>query len=430
MLTDRRFHGLLLIFFLNCPVIAQTNLDSPYSRYGLGHLARPGFERNRAMGGVGLGLRNATQLDYLNPASYSAIDSMSFLFDLGILNTFQTNETNELKTSYVASNMDHLAIGFPLTRWWAASVGILPYSKVGYYIKEGDYDPDIGYHEYFFLGSGGINQLYLGTSFDLFDALSVGANFKYLFGSIRQIRGVEFPDKSTYSYPEIDSQIMIKDFLIDFGLQYHKSLNERFDLTLGIIFDNKTRLSAENKITKRNVFNGNASYLNDSTLLNTEYILEESSREGKIVIPYNIGTGFSLEYNDRLVLGVDYYRQDWTDFSIFNIEQSLTESSSVHAGLQYIPNPRAFRGYYNLIYYRLGGHYGNTYFQLKGEQIKDYGISFGAGLPLIGFKSSFNLACELGRRGTLENSLVRENYMFISFSVILHDIWFSKQKID
>jgi hypothetical protein len=80
--------------------------------------------------------------------------------------------------------------------------------------------------------------------------------------------------------------------------------------------------------------------------------------------------------------------------------------------------------------YRLGGHYHNSYLQLDGEQLKDYGISFGVGLPLRNTKSSFNLTLEAGRRGTLENNLIRENYLFLSFSVTLHDFWFMKRKFD
>jgi hypothetical protein len=78
----------------------------------------------------------------------------------------------------------------------------------------------------------------------------------------------------------------------------------------------------------------------------------------------------------------------------------------------------------------LGGHYQNSYLKIEDEQLKDYGISFGVGLPLRNRKSSFNLAIEAGRRGTLENSMIRENYMFLSFSVTLHDFWFMKRKFD
>jgi hypothetical protein len=105
-------------------------------------------------------------------------------------------------------------------------------------------------------------------------------------------------------------------------------------------------------------------------------------------------------------------------------------SNSFHAGLEIIPDPEALRGYHNLMAFRLGGHYQNSYLQIGNEQLKDYGISFGVGLPLKNKKSSFNLAFEAGRRGSLESNLLRENYLFASFSLILYDFWFMKRKFD
>ena len=63
------------------PAPAQNGSNSSYSRFGLGTLCDPSQTANRAMGGVGYGLRNGQRVNMLNPASYSAIDSLSFIFD-------------------------------------------------------------------------------------------------------------------------------------------------------------------------------------------------------------------------------------------------------------------------------------------------------------------------------------------------------------
>ena len=102
----------------------------------------------------------------------------------------------------------------------------------------------------------------------------------------------------------------------------------------------------------------------------------------------------------------------------------------MHAGLEITPNPEAFRGFHKRIHYRLGGHYENSYLKLQGEQLQDYGIGFGVGLPFRNTKTSFNFAVDMGRRGTLNNNLIEENYTFFSFSVTLHDFWFLQRKFD
>ncbi len=60
------------------------NTNSPYTRYGLGQLApqRPG--NSSGMGGVAYALRNGINVNFTNPASYTAIDSLTFIFDGGV----------------------------------------------------------------------------------------------------------------------------------------------------------------------------------------------------------------------------------------------------------------------------------------------------------------------------------------------------------
>ena len=411
-------------------LLAQTTTDSPYSRFGIGNISPPGFERNRAMGGVGLALRDSTYINYLNPASYSAQASSSFLFDFGVTAHYTYTESSEMNDTYYGANFDHLALSFPITKWWSASVGIRPYSKVGYSIIVEDFNEDIGFIDYIYSGNGGLSQLFLGTAFEIFDGLSLGANFKYIFGSIDLDRSLNFPRKDFFSYTDVESQTIVNDFLIELGLQYTQRIGERSNVTLGVIFDNKARISAENNVVKRNTFPGSPNNINDSTQISPIFILEEYSTKGNIVIPFNIGVGLSYRFNEKILIGFDYYQQDWTNTTFFNSNEPLTNSNHFHGGAEYVPDHKALRGYHKRIAYRAGGYFENSYLQLQDEQLKDYGISFGVGLPLRNNRSTFNLAFNAGRRGTLENNLIRENYMFLSFSVTLYDFWFMKRKYD
>ena len=430
MLATRRLYFFFFFIALAGAASAQTNANSPYSRFGLGLMNQPGFVRNRAMGGVGIALRDNRYINYLNPASCSAIDTMSFLFDFGIMGHYTYTETSSSSDDFYGMNMDHLAIAFPITKWWAASFSVLPYSKVGYSISEQDFAKDIGFIEYLYTGNGGINQLNLGTSLKFLDHFSLGANFKYLFGSIDLSRRVSFSPSLSRSYSKVVSRTIVSDFIYDLGVQYSQDFLENFNLTLGMVFDNRARVSAENRILKQNIFPGSTVGLTDSTTLDPSFVLEESSVKGNIVIPAKVGAGLTLTYADKIRLAFDYYNQDWSKSTFFNSDQPLARSNGYYGGLEIIPDPTALKGYHKHIAYRLGGHYKNSYLQLQGEQLKDYGIGFGVGLPLRNTKSTFNLACELGRRGTLENNLIRENYMIISFSVTLHDFWFMKRKFD
>ena len=63
---------------------AQTSTNSPYTRYGFGQLSDQNFGNSVAMGGISYGLRNGLQVNASNPASYSAVDSLTFIFDFGM----------------------------------------------------------------------------------------------------------------------------------------------------------------------------------------------------------------------------------------------------------------------------------------------------------------------------------------------------------
>ena len=63
---------------------AQSGTNSPYSQYGLGILTDQSQGTSRGMNGVGLALRKGNVVNSLNPASYSAVDSLTMIFDVAL----------------------------------------------------------------------------------------------------------------------------------------------------------------------------------------------------------------------------------------------------------------------------------------------------------------------------------------------------------
>src|SRR5665647_3787768 len=55
----------------------SSSTSSPYSRFGIGTLNGNSLGRSEAMGGIGIGTRYGFQINTGNPASYTAIDSMT-----------------------------------------------------------------------------------------------------------------------------------------------------------------------------------------------------------------------------------------------------------------------------------------------------------------------------------------------------------------
>ena len=61
---------------------AQNSTISPYSRFGYGLLSEQANAAQRGMGGVGYAMRSGRSINFMNPASYAAIDTLTFLFDM------------------------------------------------------------------------------------------------------------------------------------------------------------------------------------------------------------------------------------------------------------------------------------------------------------------------------------------------------------
>jgi hypothetical protein len=67
---------------------------------------------------------------------------------------------------------------------------------------------------------------------------------------------------------------------------------------------------------------------------------------------------------------------------------------------------------------------------INNQDLKDYALSVGFGLPLGGAFSNANIGVEYGSRGTAKASLVEENYTNFLLSLSLNDRWFIKRKYD
>ncbi|MDN5291603.1 MAG: hypothetical protein PWQ06_1842, partial [Anaerophaga sp.] len=78
-----RYHFLLLALVVSLTTYAQKKTYSPFSRYGIGELNTAGYGQNAGMANTGIGVRTNEHLNFMNPASYSAIDTMSFFFETG-----------------------------------------------------------------------------------------------------------------------------------------------------------------------------------------------------------------------------------------------------------------------------------------------------------------------------------------------------------
>ncbi|HCO68030.1 MAG TPA: hypothetical protein DIT04_09800, partial [Dysgonomonas sp.] len=165
-----------LLALLIIPAYGQ-NTDSPYSRYGYGILNNQAIGASRSMGGISYGVRGMNT-NPGNPASYTRVDSLTFIFDIGInYNKARLSEGSN-KQSHDNGGLDYIAMQFPLAKNVGMSIGILPFSSVGY--SFGSQQNEGVATTKTFSGSGGFSEVYGGLAVEPIRNLSIGANVGFL----------------------------------------------------------------------------------------------------------------------------------------------------------------------------------------------------------------------------------------------------------
>lgn len=413
----------MLTFVVNSSLWAQTRSTSPYSIFGLGDINNSFNAKSLSMGGISYSFTDNSAIHFANPASYASFDTLSFIFDAGLLanNIRLRNSSITEKTNHASLN--YITLGLSVNRWWKTSMGLLPYSNVGYNYGYVENIENIGDIQFYHEGSGGINQLYWGHAFKIGENLSVGVNLGYYFGSMDNIRAVGFIDSVSYISTHIIKSLSVNDFFINYGVQYQASINDDISLVLSAVYNSKSSLKASEENFVRSFFPSVKNIENFRDTISHDFL------EGTVVLPRNIGFGFMLQSKNHWKIGAEFQKQYWKDFrSISSTEESLKNSMRFGLGMEIIPNFNSVVSYFSRVSYRFGIRYEQTPIELNNNNINDFGISFGIGLPLRNSRSTVNLGIEYGQRGTVKDNLIQERYLKFVIGVTMHQRWFYKLK--
>ena len=104
--------GIVLASAVSMVAFAQSGTNSPYSQFGLGVLSEQSSGFNRGMNGLGLGFHEGNQVNYLNPASYARLDTLTFLFDAGISLQLTNFSEKGVKRNARNANIEYVVAGF------------------------------------------------------------------------------------------------------------------------------------------------------------------------------------------------------------------------------------------------------------------------------------------------------------------------------
>ncbi len=372
------------------------------------------------MGGVSTATRSNKSINSANPASYTAVDSMTFMFDVGasILTSRLTDQAGHRNT--FNGNLEYITMQFPIGKWFGFSAGLLPYSSVGYDLTESDSlvitgqtdvngNPTHAYWTKNYYGEGGISQVYMGLSFELFKHVSIGANAYYMFGKVENMRSLSFTS-STYATVLQRNYIDVSDFRFRYGIQAYHTFAKKHNIVLGATFENKSKLNGTFLQIETNT--------NDTTNISSD----------GFDLPMCYGVGIQYTYDNRLVISADYNFQDWASAKYFGKTDSLQNRMKFALGAEYRHNPMGQK-YIDRMAFRAGINISNSY--ITGVQ-KDFfsnniGAAIGVGFPLRNSNSVINATFEYGKVGSTVS--LREDYFKFTISTSVNENWFFKRKL-
>lgn len=397
------------------------NVTTPYSMYGYGVIGDHATSMQKQMGSIGYAMNSGRQINVMNPASYASIDSLTFLFDMGADVSILWSKDGIHRENSVGGGLDYVTMQFPICKYMGGSIGMLPYTSVGY-----AFGNSISHGTVENQGSGGINMAYLGVA-GQYAGAALGVNVSYNFGNIIN---------DIYSYPStsgrtlLEHVMQIRDWDLNIGAQYTAKVTRDDRMTLGLTYSPQKSLHGKTWVTLQE--------LTQEVLPDT---IAYSKIGGNYQTPHSIGAGISYKHEraSRWMVEADITCQLWSKVKYSSLYAIKDPDKIVFDGMQFCNRtryalggelvPRIRGSYLQRTAYRIGGYYCDDYLKINGNRVREYGVSFGFGLHTPQDKTMINIGFEWKARRAFPEQLVSENYFNISVGVNFNELWFWKRKI-
>ena len=407
----------LLVVLTASFALGQNATLSPYSYFGFGQVANGTTAENAMMGGITV-YADSTQFSLNNPATLKKLDFVQYRVGAAY-NSMEQISSNGSGTTSTAS-LNYLALSVP-TKHFAFSFGLRPKTSLGYRLRIDGQLEGLNAST-FYEGTGGVNSTFLSVAFAPVNGLRLGVSANYNFGLTEKTftqntsgiqRGTQIVTRSELS----GIQYVL-------GAHYDKFFKSKYLLQLAATYTPAASLESVNSRTIGSTTTsgayGSFETVNLGSLANTS---------NKLASETTVGAGIGLP--QKWFLGASYLSTDKgiTNPLETNMDVSYVASSIFSVGGFYIPKYDSFTNYLSRVVYRVGARWEHTGLELKNQSIKDFGITFGVGLP-VGGLSKINIGVAFGQRGTLDAGLIKENYTNIMLGFSLSDIWFIKRKYD
>ncbi len=444
--TSFRIAALAALLSLGISLHAQGSGASPYSAYGFGDLLSTGQVSQAIMGGTGVAFTEPFSVILGDPASYAAL--VRPVFEVGTSFRSSTIEYPDGKAKSKDANFEGFTVGVPFDRGkWGMAMGITPFSNVGYSATTSSVI-DEGTVQYQYLGSGGLNQVFVGFGHTLWEQrpdslgnagsrLMLGLDGNYIFGSLEETRNAIYPPDGTFSNVRAFSSLILRGLSSDANMIWqgdltrkHAKDQDNWRYNIGLTAQLPVNFNATySKLV--------STYVTNSQIETTRDTVENNNGvHGKVVLPIGYGFGASI-YDSHWLFTAEVRTRDWSTTSVqvgdYSLGTSLRKSMIYAAGARYQPANEGTL--LQRMVYRAGVRHNDAPAELMGRVVSSDAITLGVSIPLnpVHTNSFVNIGGEFGQRGTGSDQLLHERYatlwVGITFTPWKGERWFTAPKI-
>jgi hypothetical protein len=414
--------GALCTLLLFSEVSAQ-NSASTYSALGIGEFNFSGLTQNQGMGGMGISYGTGWQVNTVNPAltTRNTIFNFQAAFNYKRINVNNGSETSQVD----GGGLSYLALSFPVKAGkFTSGMGLGQITSVNYRLRV---DSEVNNSDLnannFLRGDGGISEAYINFGYLIAKNLSIGFHGSYFFGSTIRLNQLLITDGDKVevgSASEYYERLTVSDVGFKVGAHYQLKLSEKNIIHLGAIYQKFGEVNGTGFAKLAGIGQARDPDSDGDMIAN--------DIQGSVFIPNRLGAGLTFEKNNKFALSIEGQYQDFTNYrNFFGDPLDLQAAKKLALGFQVVPDYLSFDNLLKRSTYRIGIEWMQTPYFLNQTNINDIGLNLGTSLYLNQL-SMMNIALKVGQRGTLDQGLIRENYLNLTLGFSLNDnSWFYKR---
>jgi len=401
------------VLFLFATLQLSAEGGSIYSRFGLGDIHSPFSARRFAMGELGIALSDKDYLSFMNPAGLNELRLTRF--ETGILYSGNNAQSTQSSVFHTRVNLTGMMAGFPIDRenGIAFSLGLVPFSDVGYDVVTNQTDPLVNLHSASYSGQGGLTKFTMGGSYRLPFNFSIGLTYDYYFGRIENNSSIAFEaDSSLYDasfYRETSYHgIGMTAGLISSDLSKMFGIDDFRDFRIGLIFSPSISLSADSL----------------DYLTNQISTITTSTGSVKINLPYRLGAGTAFNLFNRYTFTLDYLYQPFSQYTSDNRKSlNFQDYYKMSLGFEYRNLETRTDEFWDHVVLRAGVSFEQSQYKINNTGINQFSVYGGVALP-IGYDNTIDFGFQYGRRGTMDNNLLQEDLFKFNVTISIGELWF------